>query len=411
MGMNFRSAPLELLEAGTIAELPKALAHVVARDHISEAVLVSTCHRTEAYVVAERFHAAQVELGEFFETLTDRPFDQIADALYTRYDAEAAEHLFAVTAGLDSAVIGETEIAGQIKAAAETARVEGSAGPVLNQLFRHALGASKRVRTNTAISRHTASLSHAAVQMATQHLGTLTERSVLVVGAGDMAQSAVVALAAAGPAQVLIANRSRERAVELAGRVDGRVLSLDDLETALAEVDVLLTTTGATSVIVERAHVGEVVRQRAGKPLLIVDLAVPRDVEPTVADIEGVTLFNIDDLARFAEAGRAERRAEVAAARALIADELERYEIESSAREMGPLITQLRAAGEASRATAVEQLLASHRFNEAEREAIVRASQAIVAKFLHTPTVTLKRQAGTATGDRLAQSLRELFDL
>lgn len=419
MGMNFRSAPLDLLEASAVADMPKALAHIASRDHISEAVLVSTCHRTEAYVAAERFHAAQVELGEFFSTLTDKPFGEIASALYTRYDAEAAEHLFCVTAGLDSAVIGETEIVGQIKAAAEIARVEGTAGPVLNQLFRRALSASKRVRTETAISRHTASLSHAAVEMATQHLGTLGGRRVLVVGAGEMAQSAVVALAAAGPDQVLIANRSLERAAELAARItdhvashiESQVLELGDLQTALAEVDVLLTTTGATSVIVESAHVGAVVRQRAGKPLLIVDLAVPRDVEQSVADIVGVTLFNMDDLARFAEAGRAARRSEAVAARTLIADEVERYQMESSAREMGPLIAQLRATGEASRAAAIEQLFAVSRFSEAERAAIERASQSIVAKLLHAPTVALKRNAGTATGDRLAQSLRDLFDL
>lgn len=411
MGMNYRSAPLELLEAAAITEMPKALAHIGARDHVSEAVLVSTCHRTEVYVAAERFHAAQLELGEFFSTITDRPFSEVAAALYTRYDGEAAEHLFCVTAGLDSAVIGETEIANQVKTAAETARLEGSAGPVLNQLFRHAQQASKRVRTQTAISRGTASLSHAAVEMATQHLGSLAGRSVLVVGAGEMAQSTVVALATAGPAEVLIANRSPERATELAARVEGRVLTLDDLASALTHVDVLLTTTGATSVIVESAHVGEVVRQRAGRPLLIVDLAVPRDVEETVADIAGVTLFNMDDLARFAEAGRAERRSETTAAQALIAAEVERYVMESSAREMGPLIAQLRATGEASRAAAVEQLFGANQFSAPEREAIVSASEAIVAKLLHAPTVALKRQAGTATGDRLAQSVRDLFDL
>ncbi len=414
LGLNHRSAPLEMLEQCTVApaDLPKQLGELLSRDHVSEAVLISTCNRTEAYVVAEKFHAAYAEIRDFLATSAFLAPEDLADHVYVHHDEDAVRHLFDVASGLDSVVLGESEILGQTKSAWETARLEGTAGPVLNLLFRHAVEVGKRVRTETSIGRHTSSVSHAAVEMATRHLGTLEDRSVLVVGAGEMAEGMVVALASAGPSDVGIANRTHQRAVTLAERVGGRALALDELHNALCEVDVLLTSTGATSVIVDHASIGEVLDRRAGRPLLIVDIAMPRDDDPDVARIDGVTLLDMHDLSEFASLGQAERALEVARVREIVDDEARRFAEVRSAREMAPLIASLRGSVDAVRAVEVERLLQTlPGLDPPGRDAVEQFSKALVAKLLHSPTVALKDAAGSAKGDRLADSVRDLFEL
>ncbi len=414
MGVSHRSAPLDLLERCTVSasDLPKRLDDLAACEHVSEATIVSTCNRTEAYVVAERFHAAFGELRDFFGTLSFAPPAELSDHLYVHYDDDAARHLFGVASGLESAVLGEGEILGQVRAAWDAARVEGTAGAVLNQLFRHAVVAGKRARTETGIARGTASVSHAAVSMAIEHLGTLEGRQVLVVGAGEMAEGMIVALAAAGPAAVHVANRTSSHAQALAERVGGHHLPLGRLADALSEVDVLLTSTGATSVIVDHASVGDIITRRAGRPLLIVDIAVPRDVDPAVARLRGVTLLDMDDLSRFASSGHAGRVAEVTAVETILDAETERFAQSRSAREMAPLIETLRGRAEAVRALEVERALASNPdLDDAARDALERATKSFVNKLLHHPTVALRAAAGKAKGDRLADSVRDLFDL
>ena len=414
MGVSHRSAPLELLERCTVpaTDVPKRLGDLASCENVSEAVVVSTCNRTEAYVVAERFHAAFGEVRDFFCTLSGAAPAELSDHLYVHYDDDAARHLFRVTSGLDSAVLGEHEILGQVRTAWDAARTEGTAGTVLNQLFRHGISAGKRARTETDISRGTASISHAAVSMAKNHLGTLEGSRVLVVGAGEMAEGMIVALAAAGPAAVQVANRTPSHAEALAARVGGHQLPLANLEDALVEVDLLLTSTGATSVIVDHASVGAVIERRAGRPLLIVDIAVPRDVDPAVARLAGVTLLDMDDLSRFADTGHVRRQAEVAAVESILVDETERFSADRSAREMAPLIESLRGQAEAVRRAEIERALAAHPdLDEDAREALERATAALVNKLLHQPTVALRTAAGKAKGDRLADSARDLFDL
>ena len=414
MGVSHRSAPLELLERCTVAaaDVPKRLGDLASCENVSEAVVVSTCNRTEAYVVAEKFHAAFGEVRDFFCALSGAAPAQLSDHLYVHYDDDAARHLFRVTSGLDSVVLGEHEILGQVRTAWDAARTEGTVGTVLNQLFRHGIGAGKRARTETDISRGTASISHAAVSMAKNHLDTLEGSRVLVVGAGEMAEGMIVALAAAGPAAVQVANRTPSHAEALAARVGGHHLPLASLEDALVEVDLLLTSTGATSVIVDHASVGAVIERRAGRPLLIVDIAVPRDVDPAVARLAGVTLLDMDDLARFADTGHVRRQAEVAAVESILVDETERFAADRSAREMAPLIESLRGRAEAVRQSEIERALAAYpELDDGAREALERATAALVNKLLHQPTVALRTAAGKAKGDRLADSVRDLFDL
>jgi glutamyl-tRNA reductase len=411
LGLNHRSVPLDLLERMTVPaeRLPKALHDLVSRDNVAEAVLLSTCNRTEVYIQAETFHGAVADVRNSLSELSNVPPEDFSDHLYTFHDAAAVAHLFTVAAGLDSAVLGESEILGQVRQAWEAAAEEHAAGTGLNMLFRHALEVGKRVRTETGIGRSTASVPSAAVALAGERLGGLLGRRVLVLGAGDMGEGMAVALAGAGVAEVAVANRTHERAVELADRVGGRAVALADLPTELAEVDVLLTSTGATSVLLEVAELEPLVAARQGRPLLIVDVAVPRDVDPAAGRLPGVTLLDMDDLRAFADAGLAERRREVARVRDLVDDEVSRYRELTTTRQVVPLVVDLRTRAEEVRAAEVERL--GKKLDPEAREALDAASRSLVAKLLHEPTVRLKDAAGTPKGERLAEALRDLFDL
>jgi glutamyl-tRNA reductase len=414
LGLNHRTVPLDLLERVTIddSRLPKALHDVMSRDHVSEAVVLSTCNRSEVYVVAEKFHPAYADLRTFFSELAFVPPEELADHLYVHDGADAASHLFEVAAGLDSAVVGEAEILGQVRTAWERAQSEHASGSQLNLLFRHALEVGKRARTETAIGRHIASVSTAAVAMAAERLGSLEGRSILVMGAGEMGEGMVRSLATNGVSDIRVANRTWERAFDLAARVDGRAIRLADLDASLAEVDLLLTGTGASSMLIEHADLARVMAARDGRPLLIVDVAVPRDVDPTAADLPGITLLDMDDLRAFAEAGQAERRREVAAVRTMVGEELDRYTAVSSAREVAPLVAALREQAEDVRRAELERFRSKlGELDERQLEAVEAITHGIVAKLLHQPTVGLKDAAGTPKGERLAEALRDLFDL
>ncbi|MBW3574135.1 MAG: glutamyl-tRNA reductase [Actinobacteria bacterium] len=411
VGLNHRSVPLPLLERMTVPRqrIPKALHDLRGRDDVSEAVVLSTCNRTEIYAHAERFHGAVGDIRDFLSELGSLAPEDFADHLYQFHDAGAVAHLFTVAAGVDSAVLGETEILGQVKGAWELAVAEGATGPVLNMLFRHALEVGKRVRTETAISRHITSVSQAAVALAVERLGSLQGRRVLVLGAGDTGGGMVASLSDAGVSEVLVANRTWERAEALALRVGGRAVRLADVPATLAEVDLLLTSTGASSVLVDHGDLEPVVAARAGRPLLIVDVAVPRDVDPGAAELPGVTLLDMDDLRAFAEGGRVERRREVTRARDLIDDEVSRYREAITTRQVAPLVTALRSRVDELRAAELDRH--GRRLDASQRELVEAVTRAVAAKLLHEPTVRLKDAAGTQRGERLSEALRDLFDL
>jgi glutamyl-tRNA reductase len=414
IGLNHRTAPLDLLERMTIGDgqLSKALHDLLTREHISEALVLSTCNRTEVYAVAERFHGAYSDIRGFLADFSFLPPEDFADHLYVHYDSAAAAHLLSVTAGLDSAVLGESEIQGQVKVAWDRSRDEGAAGPTLNLLLRHALEAGKRARTDTGIARSIASVSQAAVAMADQRLAGVAGRTVLVLGAGEMGEGMAVALAGAGVAEVLVANRTPERGAELAARVGGRAVSLVDVPIHLADVDVLLTSTGAQAPLFETTDIAPVMAARPDRPLLIVDIAMPRDVDPAVAHVDGVTLLDMDDVRGFAAAGIADRRREVAAVEAILNDELERYLGATSARSVAPMIVALRERAETVRAAELERMRACYDDLDARQLDMVDAvTRGMVAKLLHQPTVVLKDAAGSARGDRLVAALRDLFEI
>lgn len=414
IGVNHRSASLELLEQMAIddAGLPKALHDVCSRPDLSEAVVLSTCNRTEVYAVAERFHGAFADVRNFFAEIAHLAPEDFADHLYVHYDEEAVSHLFTVTSGLDSDVVGEVEVLGQVRGAWQRSQHEGCVGPQLNMLFRHALVTGKRVRTETGISRHIVSVSTAAVAMAAQRLGSLDGARILVMGAGEMGTGMVRALVSAGACEVLVANRSFDRAAELAESVGGRALRLAEVGTALVEVDLLMTSTGASTLMIDHGDIAGVMEARGGRTLLVVDVALPRDVDPAAGSIGGVELLDMDDLRAFAESGLADRRSEVEAARALVAEEVERYMAVARAREVAPLVASLHQRGEAVRHGELERFAAKlASLDPSQRETIEALTRGIVAKLLHDPTTHVKDASGSAKGERLADALRDLFDL
>ena len=394
------------------AKLPKALADLSSRENISESVILSTCNRIEIYAYAEKFHGAYQDIRNFLSEISHVAPEDFSDHLIGLFGSDAIEHLFKVSSGIDSAVIGEHEILGQVRSAWELAIEEQAVGTVLNSLFRHSLEVGKRARSETSISRNITSVSQAAVAMADKQLNGLIGKRVLVVGAGEMGEGMAKSLHAGGITELRVANRTWDRAVETAERLNGKPVRLDELPQNLTEVDLLLTSTGATAAILEYGDLDEAARQREGRELLIVDIAVPRDVDPASAELDGVTLLDMDDLREFAEKGIRAREKEVSSVKEIINEELERFSNLFSARSVAPIVTQLHSRAEEIRNAELQKLF--RKFPELTSEqlkGIETLTSVIANKLIHEPTVRLKDAAGTPKGERLSEALQDLFDL
>ena len=413
IGVNHRTSPVTLLEKVMISQdvMSDALKDLSSHGDIREVVVLSTCNRTEVYAVAERFHSAYEDILSFLSTKSGMSAEDITPHLYSQYESEAVVHLFEVASGLDSAVLGETEIVGQVRDAWEFAMEHGASRSTLNLLFRYALEAGKRARTETAISRSTASMSHAAVEMAQDILGSLTGKRVLVVGAGEMGEGVAAALARAGAAHITVMNRTVERGEALAEKVGARVAHFEHLETELTGTDVLLACTGAGGVIVDHGLMSRA-RNGVDSPLLIVDVALPRDIDPRVDTLPGVTLRDLDHLSEWAQRGLEARAAEVGQVRDIITEEVNRFSLDQAQRQAAPLVAQLREVVEGIRGSEIEKF--DSRLAELtadQRDALDAITKGIINKMLHSPSVRLREAAGTPQGERLSAAVRDLFNL
>ena len=413
-GINHRSAPLDVIERVALNDerLVKALVGITSRDSVRESVILSTCNRTEVYVVAEKFHGAFSDVRELLQEISGLTADQLTPHLFSEHDDHAVNHLFGVVSGLDSAVLGESEIVGQVKSAWETSRRVESSRTTLNLLFRHALEVGKRARTETAISRGTASVSHAAVEMATEILGSLSGKKVVVIGAGEMGTGIARALSADARADVVVLNRSHDRARELADSVGATVRDFTELQDALAQADVLLTSTGSGDVIVSTEALVSARTNSGSRPLLIVDIAVPRDVEPSAGSLPGVTLCDLHHLRDWAQKGITARAKETDDVKAIIVAEVARFNESMVERQAAPLIAELHERAEQIRQAEVERYVARlGGLTKDQREAVESLTKSIVAKLLHSPSLQLKNNAGTPQGERISDALRDLFDI
>jgi glutamyl-tRNA reductase len=409
VGVNHRTAPLGVLEriALDAQSVAKAVSGLVALDSVREAVVLSTCNRTEVYAVAELFHQGFDDIQHFLATTAGVDLETINSHTYAEHDDAAAHHLFSVAAGLDSMVLGEGEVLGQVRDAWEIAQAEGAARSTLNLLFRHCLETGKRARTETDIARGTASMSHAAVEMAVDQLGSLDNVSVAVVGAGIMGEGIAVALHGHGARQMTVLNRTEEHGRSIADRVNGTVQPLAALDHALVESDLIITCTGAPEPIITT----EMARSATSpdRPTLIIDIAVPRDVHHEVAQLSDVTVLNLDDVQRWAERGREARTSSVEAVKAIISEELDRYAIASSAVQAAPLISALRSHFDSIRRDELDRV--AGRLDEDARNALDVVTTQLLAKLLHEPSVRLRLEAGSPRGERLASAVIDLFNL
>jgi glutamyl-tRNA reductase len=422
VGLEQKRAPLELLDRVSVTEsdTPKALGRLRDQPNLSEAVLLSTCLRTEVYAVVERFHDGVDEIQEFLAEVSGSSVEALSDYCTIRFDDDVTDHLFSVASGLDSAVLGESEVLGQVRRAWERAQGEHASGPVLGTLFRHAVETGKRVRSETAIARGITSLSHGAVALAAdRRAGGLDGTRVAVIGAGEMGVGVAQALDGRGVEHLIMANRTFERVESLvAGLPDTAAVSveardLDDLVTLLGEADVAFTTVGTSHPIVTRDLLEAALTRRTGRTdLVVVDLGVPRNVEPVASTLDGLVLLDMDDLRAAVADAITGRQDEVAAATGIVSDEVERYRAASRARDAAPMVSALRSrVEEVRRAELDRQRSKRSDLDDAQWEQVDAVTRAMVAKLLHQPSVTLKEAAGTPRGERLVESLRALFDL
>ena len=393
VGISHRHAPVEVRERAALdARAAAALANELAAGG-GECVCLSTCNRTELYIVGDG--AEERALA----TLRTLGGDEVAALSYRLTDHAAALHLFRVAAGLDSLVPGEGEILGQVRAAYEA----GAPGPLLNRLFHDALHAGKKARAQTTIAESPASVPSAGAALAQQVFGELAGRRVVVVGAGKAGELAARSLAARGADLVAVANRSDERGEELASRFGARAISIDEVRSELASADVAVTCTSAPGFLVGPADVAD----RKGRPLFLIDLAVPRDVDPAVNDLDGCYLYDIDDLEAVVEAGLSGRRREAERAEGIVTEEAERFRAWQASLEVVPTIASLRARAEAIRSAE----LSKAKLTDAERETVDSITSQILNKLLHLPTVRMKEAAAAADAVLYADAVRHLFGL
>ena len=412
-GINHKTAPVALLERLAIGEerLPKALHQLATYEHVLEAVLLSTCNRIEVYAAVTKFHGGAQDLRNFLAEFCHVAPEDFVDHLYTYHDDAAVGHLFRVASGIDSLVVGESEIIGQVRRAYHAAVAEGMAGRTIGATFRRALRVGKRARSETGIGRNPVSISSAAVELTRRAFGgSLAGRGVVVVGAGKMGRLAARALRGAGVERVTVVNRGEERARLLAEEFGAHAAGFDDLEELLTANDIVISSTTAPATIIGVEAVQRAATRRVREtPLFIVDIAVPRDVEPAVADIDGVLLRDIEDLRGVVDSGVGGRLAEVTKVEELIAIELEHFLRWERSTESAPVAAALVERAEEIRRAEVERVAA--RLSEREQDAIDHATRRVVAKLLHTPLANLRDLAGSKDAHVHLAVLRELFEL
>jgi glutamyl-tRNA reductase len=439
-GMNHRTAPIEVRERFAVEDPEPWLRKLAASEEIDEAALLSTCNRVEVLVTTRRLEAARHRLRSFFSRELGRdhpapedawraapgppshqawraapgpPVHEIgaAPVLYEHVDTDAVRHLFRVAASIDSLVVGEPQILGQVKDAFRVAAECGAAGPVLSRLFSSAFASAKRVRNETRIAARPVSVARVAVDLARQIFESLEDKRALLVGAGDMIEMALEALRGAGLAGVSVANRTPAHAAALAARFDASAHGLDELPALLAGADVVLTCIAAERPLLEAGLITEALRVRRRRPIFVIDIGVPRNVDPEVNRLDGVYLYDLDDLGGVAEANAEERRRETVRAESIVQEEVERFGGWLAALEAVPTIRRLRGRAEAVRQAELARWAGRQDVSEAELRGVEALTRAIVNKILHAPVSRLREQAERDEGLACLQAARVLFAL
>ncbi len=414
VGLSHKTVPVELRERlhfpeGTLEEPLEKLAQYTAG---GERVILSTCNRVELYSCVPHLTHGVSRLQQFLSDYHDIPLDVFGEYLYTYHDEAALRHLFRVASSLDSLVVGEPQILAQVKEAFAAARQANAIGPTFNQLFERAFAIAKRVRTETRIGEHAVSVGYAAVELAKKIFRDLAAKTALIIGAGEMAELTARHLVGQGIQHLFVANRTLERAEDLAAVAQGQAIPLAEVPAHLSKADIVVSSTGAPDYLIYKPDVQNAMKLRKNRPMFFIDIAVPRDIDPAVNDLDNVYLYDIDDLRHVVEENLKAREREAALAETIVLREVEHELRWLDEQEVVPAVIRLRRKAETIRDQELARLFSRlGHLSDAERVAIEAMASSIINKLLHSPIVRLKQESQAKGEARYVQALRELFSL
>ncbi|MER2169804.1 glutamyl-tRNA reductase [Paenisporosarcina quisquiliarum] len=414
VGVNYRTAPVEIREKLSFveAELPNAMQALQDQKSILENVIVSTCNRTEIYATVDQLHTGKYYVKQFLANWFDIPLENLSTYLFVHEDDQANNHLFRVTAGIDSMVLGETQILGQVKKSFLNGQENGTTGTIFNQLFKQAVTFAKRAHAETAIGENAVSVSYAAVELGKKIFGSLNHKHVVILGAGKMGELAIQNLHGSGAEKVTVINRTFEKAKELASKFDGNAKPMDELQCALLEADILISSTGSTEFVIDLELMQFVERLRKGKPLFMVDIAVPRDLDPRIGDLPNVFLYDIDDLQGIVEANLAERERAAQQINQMIETEIEQFNDWVTTLGVVPIIAALRQKAntiQAETMASIENKMPN--LTDRERKILSKHTKSIVNQLLKEPILQAKELSVAKDPSAQLQLFQQIFGI
>jgi glutamyl-tRNA reductase len=414
VGLNYKTTPVELRECFAMEEerLPEALKMMKQSCSILEGVVVATCNRTEIYAVVDQHQVCTNDIQSFMADWFHVPVDKFKEHLYMHTDMNAVEHLFRVTTGLDSMVLGETQILGQVKDAFLTAQQHGATGTMFNELFKEAVTLAKRAQSETAISENAVSVSYAAVELGKRIFGSFENKKTLIVGAGKMSELTLKHMQASGSSYIYVANRTLERAQTLAASVNGIALTLEQMDQVLSDVDIVISSTGSNGYVVMKEQIQEAMKKRRTRPMFLIDIAVPRDLDPHINELDNVFLYDIDDLQGIVAGNLALRQQEAQKIERMIEEEMTTFEHWYQTLEVVPIIRALQQKATDIHAETLESLFNKlPDLDERERKIIHKLTKSIVNQLLHDPIAHVKDMAQERRGKEAMDLFTSMFAL
>ena len=413
VGINHKTAPVEVRECIAFSEddSKSALHSLLRNSFIKEALLFSTCNRVEILLVTENKARAVAETKGFIAEFNKIPLENFEDSLYIHEGNDAVRHVFRVASSLDSMVVGEPQILGQVKEAYRTATEEKTSGVILNRLLHRTFFVAKRIRTETGIGDHAVSISYAAVELARKIFGVLNDKTVMLIGAGEMAELAVEHLIRNNAAKVWVANRTFEKGVELAKQFNGQAIRFEEIPESLKTVDIIISSTGAPDYVIQRDEVKDVLRKRKNRPLFFIDIAVPRDIDPEINRLSNSYVYDIDDLKGVIDENIEDRRKEAIKAERIVDEAVIRYREWYESLNVVPTIVALRNKMQTIAAAELKKTLQSSKIPEQEAEAIHKMAGSLIKKILHDPTLFLKQQSMRKDNSFYIDAVRKMFKL
>ena len=413
IGINHKTAPIEVRECIAFSddESKLALHALLRKSFIKEALLFSTCNRVEILLVTDNKTRAVAETKGFIAEFNKIPLENFEDSLYIHEGNDAVRHVFRVASSLDSMVVGEPQILGQVKEAYRTATEENTSGVILNRLLHRTFFVAKRIRTETGIGDHAVSISYAAVELARKIFGVLNDKTVMLIGAGEMAELAVEHLIRNNAAKVWVANRTFEKGVELAKQFKGQAIRFEEIPESLKTVDIIISSTGAPDYVIQRDQVKDVLRKRKNRPLFFIDIAVPRDIDPEINRLNNSYVYDIDDLKGVIDENVEDRRKEAIKAERIVDEAVIRFREWYESLNVVPTIVALRNKMQTIAAAELKKTLQSSKIPEQEAEAIHKMADSLIKKILHDPTLFLKQQSMRKDNSFYIDAVRKMFKL